>query len=92
MSLCRRGNVHHCPDANSCLPSTCAEETRDYSRSCPSGYEEDSSAEYKHDFNRKSCGVPVVIDNADHASSGVIKFEEGVLCECHFGHSLDGTP
>ena len=30
--------------------------------SCPSGYEEDSSAECYHDCDRKICGVPVAID------------------------------
>ena len=35
----------------------------------PSGYKEGSSAEYKDDCNRKSCGVPVAIDNADHTST-----------------------
>ena len=31
-------------------------------------------------------------DNGDHASSGVIKFEETVLCECHSGYNIDGSP
>ena len=66
--------------------------TSDCSRSCLSGYEEGSSAEYKRDCNRKSCGVPVAIDNADHASSSAIESEETVLCECHSGNCLDGTP
>ena len=68
------------------------DETSDCSRSCLSGYEEGSSAEYKRDCNRKSCGVPVAIDNADHASSSAIESEETVLCECHSGNCLDGTP
>ena len=57
----------------------------------PSGDEESSSVEYKHDCNRKSCGVPVAIDNTDHASSSAIKFEETVLCVCRSGYILDVT-
>ena len=51
------------------------------SLSCPFGYEEGSSAEYEHDCNRR-VAAPVAIDNADHASSGVIKFS---------GYTLDGS-
>ena len=76
-----------CPDANACLPGACADKTPYHSV-----YEESSSAEYQHDCNRESYGVPIAIDNADHASSGVIKFEETVLCECHSGYGLEGTP
>ena len=58
----------------------------DYSRSYRSGYEEGSSAEYKHDCNRKSYGVPIAIDNADHVSSSTVEFEETVLHERHSGY------
>ena len=40
--------------------------SHDVQGSSLSGYEEGSSAECRHDCNRKSCGVPVAIDNADH--------------------------
>ena len=35
------------------------------------------------DCNRKSCAVPVAIDNADHVPSSAIKFEETVTYDYH---------
>ena len=64
----------------------------DYSCSCPNRYEEGSSAEFSHDCIKKSCGVPVAIDDADHAPTSAMKFEETITYECHSGYSLDGTP
>ena len=41
--------------------------------------------------NRKSCCVPVDIDNADRAPSGAIKLEETVTDDCYSGCSLDSS-
>ena len=49
-------------------------------------------AEFSHDCNRMSCGVPVFIDNADHEPSSSVKFNETVTYEGHSGDSLDGEP
>ena len=49
-----------------------------------------SSAEYKHDCNRKSCCVPVAIDNFDHDLSSAVKFHETFTHEWHSCHNLDG--
>ena len=62
-------NIVVCPDAGACVPGTCAEKIGEYSCSCHPLYEEGSSAAYKHDCNRKRCGMPIAIDNADHVSS-----------------------
>ena len=58
-----RANIVDCPYAGACVPGTCVENVGDYSCSCDPLFEEGSSAEYKHDCNRKSCCVPVAIDN-----------------------------
>ena len=62
----------------------------DYSCSCDPLCEEGSSAEHKRDCDRQSCGVPVVIDNADHDPSSAVKFNETLTHECRSGYSLDG--
>ena len=49
-------------------------------------------AEFSHDCNRRSCGVPIAIDNADHEPSSSVKFNETVTYEGHSGYSLDGEP
>ena len=85
-------NIVDCPDASDCLPGTCVDKIGDYSCSCPRGYEEGSSAEYKYDCNKKRCGVPVAIYNADHDPSSAVKFNETATYECHSGYSLDGEP
>ena len=68
------------------------EKISNHSWSCPSGYEDDSRAEYKHDYNRKSCDVPVAIDSDDHNTFSPIMFKGIATFKCHSGHSLDGTP
>ena len=85
-------NIGDCPDAGACLPGTCVEKIGDYSCSCPLGCEEGASAEHKYDCNRKSCGVPAAIDNADHDPSSAVKFNETAAYERHSGCSLDGEP
>ena len=57
--------------------------------SCPSGYEDSSRSKHKHNYNRKSCGVPVAINNAYHTSSSATMLEEIVTYECQSGHSLE---
>ena len=51
-----------------------------------------SSAEYKQNCNRKSCGVPVAIDKSDHDPSSAVTFNETFTYECHSGYNLDGEP
>ena len=55
------------------------------------GYEEGASSEFARNRNKQSGGVPVAIDNAAHAPTGTIKFEDTVTFECHEEYSLDDT-
>ena len=66
--------------------------SHDVQGSSLSGDEEGSSAECRHDCNRKSCGVPVAIDNADHTPVNPAMLEETFTYKCHSGHSLEGSP
>ena len=63
----------------------------DYFCSCNPGYERGSSAEYTHDYSRKSCCMPVSIGNVIHAPSSAMKFEDTAIYECHNGYNLDDT-
>ena len=63
----------------------------DFQGSCPSDYKEGSSAECRYDCNRKSCGVPVAIDNADHMLVNPAMLEETFAYECYSGYSLEGS-
>ena len=49
-------------------------------------------AEDKDDCNRKSCGVPVAVDNADHTPVNPAMSEENVTYEYHAVYSVGGTP
>ena len=57
--------------------------------SCFLGYEEGADSEFEHNHDKQSGGVPVVTDDAVHAPTGTVQFEDSIACECHEGCSLD---
>ena len=62
--------------------------------SCPSRYEEDSSAEYHHDCDRMICGVPVAIDRLitcppAPSSSRILSGASEILVTAWTAHLMD---
>ena len=79
-----------CSVVSRCLPSkyVCEQDQRPL-HSCPSDYEE---REFQRKTHARLQQEELRSASCDHASSSAIKFEETVLCECHSGYILDGTP
>ena len=68
--------------------SCCADKINGKSCSCFAGFPDGAGAEFAHDSNMQSCGVPESIDNADHAPTRAINFENSATCVLHPGHTV----